>query len=127
MSNELLKNLPSNNESQKVSAIKLPWKKEAIKAGVQIVKNVGLNEILNVDIGAEDSKEVSKSTSKDCIGTIIDIDADWKEALNFNAQQGDNQELCINPTENNKAISRNSKLQRNRPKVKNDDFLWNWV
>jgi hypothetical protein len=127
MSNELLKNLPSNNESQKVSAIKLPWKKEAIKAGAQIVKNVGLNEILNVDIGAEDSKEVSKSTSKDCIGTIIDIDADWKEALNFNAQQGDNQELCINPTKNNKAISRNSKLQRNRPKVKNDDFLWNWV
>ena len=127
MSNELLKNLPSNNESQKVSAIKLPRKKEAIKAGAEIVKNVGWNEVLNIDIGVEKSKEISKSTSKNCIGTIIDINADLKEALNFNVQQGDNQELCINPIENNKVISRNSKLQCNCPKVKNDDFLWNWI
>jgi hypothetical protein len=99
----------------------LPWKNESSKAGAQILKNVTLNEILNIDIGAEESKEIPKTTSKNFIGTKIDIDA---EALNSNAQQGVNQELCKTPHNNNKVISRNSKLQRNCPKVKNNDFVY---
>jgi len=43
----------------------------------------------------------------------------------LNAQQGDNQETCNNSIKNIKEISGKSKLQRNCPKVKNDDFLWN--
>jgi hypothetical protein len=65
------------------------------------------------------------TSSKHCIGTIIDTDADLRDALNSNAQQGVSQELCNITTKNNKEISRVSKLQCKCPKVKNDDFLWN--
>jgi hypothetical protein len=122
MSKELLKNLSIKHESQKVAAIQLPWKNESTKAGAQIIKNVRLNEILNIDIGAEDNQEIVKNTSKNCIGTNTDMDADLKEALNPNEQQGVYRELCKIPTENNKVISRNTKLQQNCPKVKNYDF-----
>jgi hypothetical protein len=122
MSKELLKNLPIKHEGQKVSAIQLHWKNDSTKADALIIKNVRLNETLNTDIGAEDSKGISKTTSKNCIGTKIDIDADLKDALNSNAQQRVNQELCKISTKNNKEISRNSKLHRNCPKVKNYDF-----
>jgi hypothetical protein len=64
------------------------------------------------------------TTSKHCIETIIDTDADLKDALNSNAQQGVSQELCTITTKNNKEISRVSKLQHKCPEVKNKDFLW---
>ena len=73
-----------------------------------------MNEILNTDVSADDSKEISKTTGKNYIGTKIDTDADLKEALNSSMQQGVNQETC-------KVTSRNP--QRNCPKVKNDDFF----
>jgi len=116
MSKELLKNLQIKHDSQKVAAIQLPWLNESTKAGAQNIKNVRLNEILNTDVSADDSKEISKTTGKNYIGTKIDTDADLKEALNSSMQQGVNQETC-------KVTSRNP--QRNCPKVKNDDFLWN--
>jgi hypothetical protein len=40
------------------------------------------------------------------------------EVPHSNAQQGTNQEL-------RKVTNRHSKLQRNCPKIKNEDFLWN--
>jgi hypothetical protein len=94
MSKELLKNLQIKHESQKVAAIQLPWINEATKAGVQNIKNVRLNEILNIDVGADISKEISKTTGKNHIGTKIDTDAVLKEALNSSVQQGVNQETC---------------------------------
>jgi hypothetical protein len=56
------------------------------------------------------------------IGTISDTDADLKDALNSNVQQGVSQELCTITTKNNTEISRVSKLQRKCPKVKHKDF-----
>jgi len=55
----------------------------------------------------------------------ISIDAeDSKVSGILNVQQGVNHVTCKNPTTTTKDISRNSKLQRNCPKVRNDDFLW---
>ena len=125
MSKELLKTLLTKHESQKVASIPVPWKKESTNVDAQIIKNVKSNESLNTDMGVEDESEISEISNTNCIETKIDTDAELKEALNSNAQQEDNQESRRNPTKNNKEIGRNLKLQRNCPKVKNNDFLWN--
>ena len=53
----------------------------------------------------------------------ISIDAeDSKVSGILNVQQGDKYVTCKNPTTTAKQINRNSKLQRNCPKVRNDDF-----
>jgi hypothetical protein len=95
------------------------------------------------DIHLEDSKKITKSSSK--------IDVKTKETLSLDTQLGVSQESSRSPSkkevgtkkilnkdastkeylstdthlEDSKETSRNSKLQRNCPKLKNDDFLWN--
>jgi hypothetical protein len=103
MTNELLKNLAITQKSPKTAAIHLPWKSEITVTGVPTAKTARPDEVQNISIGAEFSKET---------GTL-------------NAQQVVNQETCNNSTKTIKETSKNSKLQRNCPKVKNDDFLWN--
>jgi hypothetical protein len=41
-------------------------------------------------------------------------------------QQGDKQESNQTLTQKKKEIDSNSKSHRNCPKIRNDDFLWNW-
>jgi hypothetical protein len=125
MSKELLKKLPTKHESQKVAAIQLPWRKESIKVGARTTQNEKSNEIPNIDIdiGVKDGKELRNVTSNNCIGTETDADVDLKETPSFNVQQGDNQESNKTPPQKNKVINRNSKLDRNCPKIKHDDFF----
>jgi len=86
MSKELLKNLQIKHDSQKVAAIQLPWLNESTKAGAQNITNVRSNEILNIDVSGDDSKEISKTIGKNYIGTKTDTDAALKEALKSNVQ-----------------------------------------
>jgi hypothetical protein len=100
---EILKNLSTSQKSVKTSAIHLPWKKEPSEAGTSTKETVKPSELLSIRTVAEVNKAVGIPS----------------------AQQGDNQETCNSPSKNINKISRKTKLQRNCPKIKNDDFLWN--
>jgi hypothetical protein len=49
--------LQIKQETHKITAIQLPWKNEFIKAGAQIINDVRLDEIHNIDTGADVCKE----------------------------------------------------------------------
>ena len=53
------------------------------------------------------------------------VTKDSKDMVSQKSQQEDNHVTGENSVIITKEISRNSKLQHNCPKVKNDDFLWN--
>jgi hypothetical protein len=102
VSTELLKHLLTIHKKQETAAIYLPWKSESVVKDTRTIKIATPNEVPNISIDAEDSK----------VSGIL------------NNQQGDNHVTCKNPTTTTKEISRNLKLQRNCPKVSNDDLLW---
>jgi len=103
MSKKLLKHLSTPQKKKVAEAIHLPWKSESTVEDIQTVKTVKPNNVPNISIGASDRKDT-------------DIQ---------NVQQGDNHGIGNNSISSIKEISRNLKPQRNCPKVKNDDFLWN--
>jgi len=103
MTNELLKYLTITQKKQESVTIYLPWKNETREIDVRNARTERVNSAPYVSIVANDSKDMVLK----------------------NGQQKDNHVTGKNSVNITKEISRNSKLQRNCPKVKNDDFLWN--
>jgi len=103
MSNELLKHLSTTHKRQEIAAIYLPWKSKSTESSTRTEKTARPKEVLNSSRDAENSKDIGVQ----------------------NVQQGDNHITYKNSITTTKETSRNSKLQRNCPKVKKDDFLWN--
>ena len=103
MTNELLKYLIITQKKQESETIYLPWKSEIREIDVRNTKAERVKAAPYVSIVANDSKDMVLK----------------------NGQQKDNHVTGKNSVNITKEISRNSKLQRNCPKVKNDDFLWN--
>jgi len=103
MTNELLKCLTITEKKQESVTIYLPWKSETREIDVRNAKTERVNVAPYVSIVTNDSKDM----------------------VSQKGQQEDNHVTGKNSVIITKEISRNSKLQRNCPKVKNDDFLWN--
>ena len=118
MAKEILTNLQVKPVPHTTSVIHLPWKHDIIKEGDQVIHDESLQVLSNKDIGTDVCKASSGIVGKNSTVTRIRVEADLKAMSASNVQQDINQELC-------KVPCRNLKIQRNCPKVKNDDFLWN--
>jgi hypothetical protein len=73
--------------------------------------------LLNKDIGTDDYKASSSTIGKSGTETRTRKKSDAEAMSDFRGKQESNQGLC-------KVLSNSSKIQRNCPKRKNEDFLW---
>jgi len=101
MTNELLKYLTITQKKQESVTIYLPWK----------------SETREIDVRNAKTERVAPYVSR--------VANDSKDMVSQKGQHEDNHVTGKNSVIITKEIGRNSKLQRNCPKVKNDDFLWN--
>ena len=116
MAKEILINLQVKPVPHTTSVIHLPWKQDVIKVGDQITQDESLHVLSNKVIGTDVCKASSSIVGKNNSVTGIRMEADLEAVSASNVQQDINQELC-------KVLCRSLKIQRNCPKVKNDDFF----
>jgi len=95
------------------------WKNDTVKVGDQITHEGSLKVLLNKDIGTDDCKASSSTIGKSSTATWTRKKSDAEAMSDFKGQQDSNEGLC-------KVLSNSSKIQRNCPKRKNEDFLWTW-
>ena len=109
-------NLHNKRKRNKEAEVQLPVENGS-KKDYQIIKDVNLNEIVNVNTSADISKGISRSPDKSGTETKTDKEITLVKIPISEELIGANQEPCTE-------ISRISKVQRNRPKLKDDNFLW---
>ena len=117
LSKEILMNLHNKRKRNKEAEVQLPVENGSKKDDDQIIKDVNLNEIVNVNTSADISKGISRSPDKSGTETKTDKEITLVKIPISEELIGANQEPCTE-------ISRISKVQRNRPKLKDDNFLW---